>query len=188
MQRPIALLRPIPLDIKVHDRDSFCSGVSELDQFLKLRARKEAEQNLNKTFVLCPKENPSEIAGYYTLSNKQINTSDLPDAVTKKLPRYKSIGATLLGRLAVTEKFQSANCPGQHIGAMLLNDAKLRAWNASKSVGSFALIVDVLVGEKGDPTNFYTKYDFVQFPEDRRRLYLPMCSIEKALRASGLIP
>lgn len=187
MSSPLKLLLPVVLDTSIHDRTKFCSGVSELDDFLKTKARKEADSNLNKTFVLTLEENPSEIVGYYTLSGKQINISDLPTQITKKLPKYNSIGATLLGRFAVDEKYQSSTCPGQKIGSLLLNDAKLRAWNASKSVGSFALVVDVLVGEKGDPTGFYLKYDFIQFQDDQSKLFLPMSTIEKTLQSAGLI-
>jgi len=63
----------------------------------------------------------------------------------------------------------------------------LRSWQASKTVASFGLVVDVLTGEKGDPTGFYVKYDFRPFPEDATKLILPMSAIEKSLKILRLI-
>jgi hypothetical protein len=181
------LLLPAVLDTSVHNRESFSCGVKELDLFLQTKARKEGDHNLNKTFVLTLKVDPSVIVGYYTLSNKQILVGDLPQELTKKLPKYNSLGATLLGRFAIDAKYQHDYCPGLGFGKILLTDAKLRAWKASQSVGSFALIVDILVGEKGDPSEFYRKYGFLPFPSDTTKLFLPMATIEKTLRHASLI-
>jgi hypothetical protein len=187
VQQPLALLAPVPLDADLHDRDSFTCGVSQLDLFLKTKARKESEANINKTFVLTLKDIPSEIVGYYTLSATRMRVSDLPQDLIKKLPRYDHLGVTLLGRFAIAEKYQHASLPGHGLGKLLINDVKLRSWITSNSVASFALIVDVLVGEKGDPTGFYLKYDFVPFPHEPRKLFLSMATIEKTLRVAGLI-
>lgn len=187
MQKPIQLLLPMPLDAKLHDREAFSCGVSELDTFLKTRARKEAEQNLNKTFVLTRAEKPQEIIGYYTLSTRHIPVNDMPAELSKRLPRYNHLGVTLLGRFAIAEKYQSTTAPKQSLGALLLTDVKLRTYKAAQSVASFGLLVDVLVGEKGDPTGFYLKYDFQRFPHNQSRLFLPMKTIEKTLRAANLI-
>ncbi|MBS1991394.1 MAG: hypothetical protein JSS83_12810 [Cyanobacteria bacterium SZAS LIN-3] len=105
----------------------------------------------------------------------------------KKLPRYNYIGVTLLGRLAVAKEFSHAKSPGLRAGELLLSDAKLRSYIASKTVASYAVIVDILIGEKGDPTNFYKRYDFVEFPSNPRKLYLPMATVEKTVNKAGLI-
>jgi hypothetical protein len=187
VEEKLTLNQPVILDVAKHNRAAFICGVSELDVFIKEKAKKEAEQNLNKTFVLTSKERPAEIIGYYTLSPKHIKTADLPIELTGRLPRYNNIGVTLLGRFAIADKYQSATRKDLRLGTLLLNDAKFRAWRASQEIGSFALIVDVLVGEKGDPTAFYLRYDFIQFPNKPNQLYLPMKTIEKSLRTSGLI-
>jgi GNAT superfamily N-acetyltransferase len=182
VKQSLDLLAPVPFDADLHDRNSFSCGVSQLDSFLKTKARKESEANINKTFVLTLKNAPSEIVGYYTLSATHINVTDLPTDLVKKLPRYNHLGVTLLGRFAIAE-----NYIGQGIGGLLLNDVKLRCWLTAQSVASFALIVDVLVGEKGDPTDFYRKYDFTPFPNEPSKFYLSMVTIEKTLRVAGLI-
>lgn len=46
------------------------------------------------------------VMGYYTLSSASIIRTPLPEKLTRKLPRYKDLPATLLGRLAVDKKYQ----------------------------------------------------------------------------------
>ena len=49
------------------------------------------------------------------------------------------------------------------------------------------MIVDVLIADKSDPTEFYLKYDFVRFPDQPRKLYVTMTTIEKTLERCGII-
>jgi hypothetical protein len=56
---------------------------------------------------------PEQIRGYDTLSNYAIQLAKLPENITKKLPRYPSIGATLLGRLAVDDTFKGQGWGGE---------------------------------------------------------------------------
>lgn len=184
MGEKITLKPTEPLDPDKHDRASFTCGVAALDRYLWQQARKEAQQNISQTFVLTSKEEPQKILGYYSLSSNRIRIDDLPMELTKKLPRYDDIGVTLMGRFAVIDSLQRGDL---RLGEHLLTDAKLKAWCASQVVASFAMIVDVLVAEKGDPTGFYLKYDFVAFSDKVNSLYLPMITIEKTLRAGGVI-
>jgi hypothetical protein len=57
----------------------------------------------------------SRIAGYYTLAAGGVLLSDLPDALTKRLPRYPSVPVARLGRLAVDAAYR-----GRKLGAALL--------------------------------------------------------------------
>jgi hypothetical protein len=175
------------LDINKHDREAFCSGVSALDVYIKEQAKKEADRNIAQTFVLTCVEKPSKILGYYSLSSNRIQTDDLPKELSKKLPKYGSVGVTVLGRFAIDEKYQNKHKTNLRLGEHLLTDAKLKSWQVSRVVASYALIVDLLIAEKGDPTGFYKKYDFVPFPDHANKLYLPMTIIEKTLRIAGLI-
>jgi len=139
VEETLTVVQPVLLDVAKHNRAEFTCGVSGLDVFIKEKARKEAEQNLNRTFVLTAKDRPAQIIGYYTLSPKHIKTADLPAELTRKLPWYSNIGVTLLGRFAVAEKYQSNKRKDLKLGQLLLNDAKLRAWKASKEIGSFQI-------------------------------------------------
>lgn len=93
--------------------------------------------------------------------------------------------ATLLGRLAVAEKYQGNK--DLRVGEKLLVDAMFKTYNASRNVASFGMIVDVLAGEKGDPTCFYEKYGFLKCAATPGKMYLPMKTIEQILKAAELV-
>ncbi|MBU6451541.1 MAG: GNAT family N-acetyltransferase [Cyanobacteria bacterium REEB67] len=187
MSAQLEIFSSVELDVSLHNRQKFCCGVNELDMFLREKARKESAANISKTFVICLKNDPSEIVGYYSLASNRISVSDLPDSMRKKLPKHPFLGVTLLGRLAVSESYSRAINPEFKFGETLLTDAKLRAYRASRSVASYAMVVDVLVGEKGDPSDFYRKYDFVSFPDNPKKMFLSMETIGLTLRSAGLI-
>ena len=46
------------------------------------------------------------IGGYYTLSATGVKLAEFPADITRKLPRYPLVPATLLGRLAVDRNYQ----------------------------------------------------------------------------------
>ncbi|MEJ0047424.1 MAG: hypothetical protein WDN04_15915 [Rhodospirillales bacterium] len=46
------------------------------------------------------------IGGYYTLSSTGVTLAELPVEITRRLPRYPIIPATLLGRLAVDQRMR----------------------------------------------------------------------------------
>lgn len=182
MQRTVTLNQIEPLDPKRHKRENFSCGVSALDDFLKTKARKEFPE-LSITFVLTCEEEPGEIMGYYSLNSTNLRADDLPPELMKKLGHYGAIPATLLGRLAVAEKYQKSEL---RVGALLLTDAMLKASTAAKSVASFGLIVDVLISEKVDPTGFYKRFGFIECFETRTKMFLPMKTITEILKAAGL--
>jgi hypothetical protein len=44
------------------------------------------------------------IDGFYTLSQYSVDLEDLPREIARRLPKYPQVPATLLGRLAISEK------------------------------------------------------------------------------------
>ncbi len=70
--------------------------------------------------VLTCLEQPGRILGFYSLSSKQIDVSDLPPELTKKLPKYNSLGATLLGRFAIDEEFTHDKAPELRLASIYL--------------------------------------------------------------------
>jgi GNAT superfamily N-acetyltransferase len=152
-----------------HNRKDFSCGKSMLDNYLYYQANQDIKRNLSACFV--PNDHViNQIKGYYTLSNHSIPFDFVAEKIKKKLPpAYLSIPTTLLGRLAVDTNFQ-----GMSIGKLLLIDALKRSYAISKSVGSFAVVVDPL-----DDTarTFYEKYGFIPLV-DSRKMFLPMNTIE----------
>ncbi len=114
------------------------------------------------TFVLVLPD--GTVAGFYTLSAAAIALPTLPDAVVRKLPRYPSIPATLLGRLAVDARHQ-----GRGYGRFLLADALMGSLRSE--IASFAVIVDA----KDDAAQtFYRREGFTPFADQPMKLFLPM--------------
>jgi len=138
-----------------------------------MQATQDAKRNLAAPFVLTGAN--GVIIGYYTLSATAVQLATLPEDVTRRLPRYPLIPATLLGRLAVDRRFQ-----GQGHGRYLLADALWRA--VQSEIASFAVIVDA---KDEDAGRFYRREGFLPFADAPLRLYRPMSDIAKLFEADA---
>lgn len=153
-----------------HRKKEFSCGKALLNNYLLIQANQDAKRKLAACFVLIDNETKL-IKGYYTLSNNSIFSEIIPEKYRKKLPKsYTSIPTTLLGRLAIDNRFQ-----GKGIGKILLIDALLRCYEASKKMGSYAVVVDPL---DEDALSFYAKYGFILLP-DSGKIFLPMQTIKQ---------
>ena len=158
-----------------HDqcRKVFDCGKEPLNRYLRERAGQDFKAKVAVTFVLVS-DSGERILGYYTLSALSVRACELPVEIQRKLPRYPEIPVTLMGRLAIDKEYQ-----GQGFGEHLLLDALRRSLEATTDVASFAVLVDA---KDENACQFYRNYDFIQFPEQARRLFLPMRTIEQLLR------
>jgi hypothetical protein len=75
---------------KIYDRSYFHCGVDALDNYLHRQVSQDIKRRVSACFLLLDNTN-NHIAGYYTLSAADIVLSDMPDTLTRKLPRYPSI-------------------------------------------------------------------------------------------------
>jgi GNAT superfamily N-acetyltransferase len=153
---------------KKHDRAAFSCGIPGLDNYLRKQAGQDVIKRVAVCFVLTP--DGSTVAGFYTLSQYCVELVGLPDQIAKKLPKYPEVPATLLGRLAISEKFR-----GQKLGEFLLLDALYRCWQQSKQIASAAVVVDA---KDESARRFYEHFDFLSLPGVANRLFLPMRTIE----------
>lgn len=112
------------------------------------------------------------IGGFYTLSATAVNVGELPSEVTRKLPRYPLVPATLLGRLAVDLRFR-----GMGYGRHLLADALYRA--VRSEIASFAVIVDA---KDHDARRFYGRESFIALPDRPNRLFRTTADIADLFR------
>jgi len=152
-----------------HRKKEFSCGKDMLDNYLQKQANQDIKRKLSACFVLNDKET-NLLKGYYTLANNSIPQNLIPTEFQKKLPKsYASIPTTLLGRLAIDNRFQ-----GKGVGKLLLIDALNRSYEISKSIGSFAVIVDPI---DEDAEKFYDKYGFINLP-DSGKMFLPMNTIK----------
>jgi GNAT superfamily N-acetyltransferase len=154
---------------KRHDRLAFQCGVPELDEYLKRRARQDAERHVAAVYVMVPADEPRRIAGFYTLSGASVILAELPADLQKKLPRYPTIPAILLGRLA-----RDVNLRG--VGPQLLMDALHRALRHSADVAAAAILVDA---KNERAQQFFARYGFQPILNSPDRMFLPMKTVEK---------
>lgn len=156
-----------PLDDR-HDRAAFSCGVEPLDRYLRAQAGQDRRRRIAYCFVAVSQSDRA-IGGYYTLSATGIALADLPADLTKRLPRYPIVPATLMGRIAVDERHR-----GRRLGELLLFDAFSRTLRSE--IATFAFVVDA----KDDSARaFYERYRFLSLQGAGRRLFLPVAEIAK---------
>jgi GNAT superfamily N-acetyltransferase len=156
------------------DRGAFCSGVDALDRYFRERITQDVRRRVSNCFVLLDAE--GQVAGYYTFAAAGIPLGDLPEGLTKRLPRYPSLPAGLIGRLAVDRRHQR-----QGLGALLVVDAVARAVRAEPAI--YALVVDA---KDDHAAAFYARLGFHRFTSQSNRLFIPISEIAKRLSESGL--
>lgn len=157
------------LDTNIHDRATFSCGEPSLDEYFKRRAGQDLKRRLAITYVLAPIEEPSRVAGYFTLSAYAVLASELPGEVSMCLPRHDRFPTTLIGRLARDEAYR-----GDGLGELLLLEALSRAYRSGDHVASFAVVVEAIDDRA---VEFYRRYGFMAFADDAHRLYLPMATV-----------
>ncbi|MFM0515504.1 GNAT family N-acetyltransferase [Paraburkholderia sp. RL17-373-BIF-A] len=150
-----------------HAREAFDSGVDALDRYLRQQATQDQRRRVSSCFVALDGE---RIAGYYTLASASVALGDLPQLVAQRLPRYPTIPAVRMGRLAVDLAYR-----GRGLGAALLADALDRVLRAD--IAAWALLVDA----KDDAAvAFYQHHGFVAFADIPRTLFLPVTTARAA--------
>jgi GNAT superfamily N-acetyltransferase len=154
-----------------HDRAAFSCGNAALDRYIREQASQDVKRGLAAVFVITAKDAPKAIAAYYTLSSRELKIRQLPADIAKKAGRYGYVGVTLLGRMAVDEK-----CKGTGLGALTLIDALAKSLTASRNVASWAVFVEAI---DDDAASFYRKFGFIELPEDKRKLFLPMRTVAR---------
>lgn len=154
---------------KDHDRSRFISGNDPLDHYFRTQVTQDIRRRIANCFAAVEVAS-GLVAGYYTIAAASISIRDLPPEEAKHLPRYPTIPAVRMGRLAVDQHYQSRG-----LGKALLADAALKAMNAAPA--SFALLVDA---KDDQATAFYEYYGFRQLVSLPRTLFLPLATARKA--------
>ena len=155
-----------------HNRAVFSCGKASLDQYIREQASQDVKRTLASVFVVTAKNDPKTVLAYYTLSSRELKLEQLPPEIAKKAGKYRHLGVTLLGRLAVGEKSR-----GKGLGTLTLMNALDRSLVTAKDVASWAVFVEAI-----DPNaaSFYRKYGFIELPEDKLKLFLLMKTIAKS--------
>lgn len=161
-----------------HDRASFSCGTGEgnaaLDRYLKTQATQDIRRRVATCFVAV-EASTGQVAAYYTLASAGIPFTELPPEITKKLPRYPSIPAVRIGRLAVDSRFQ-----GKGLGGAILGDALYRV--LASAPATYALLVDA---KDQKAVAFYQHHGFIALASQPLTLFLPIATAAKALPATS---
>ncbi len=161
-----APFRLAPLDA-VHDRAKFNSESEPLNVYLREQVTQDVRRRVAACFVALADE--TRIAGYYTLASASLLPADLPASTGKKLPRYPTVPAVRMGRLAIDQAFTR-----QGLGGALLADALARA--ARSEIAAYALMVDA---KDEAAAAFYRHHGFIALPDSPRTLFLPLATVPR---------
>ncbi len=156
----------VPLDT-AHDRAAFDCNSEPLNRYLREQVTQDVRRRVAACFVALTDGN--RIAGYYTLASASLLLSGLPDSIGRKLPRYPTVPAVRMGRLAVDQAYK-----GQGLGSALLADALDRA--ARSEIAAYALMVDV---KNEMAAAFYQHHGFVPLPDSPRTMFLPLAIVRQ---------
>ncbi len=157
-----------PLDLS-GDRAGFDCDVEALNRYFHTQVGQDIKRRVTACFVA--RDTDGRIVGYYTLASASVPLTDLPEALAKKLPRYPSVPAVRMGRLAVDHA-----CRGQGLGGALLADALRRSIAAE--IAAYALVVDAKDTAAAD---FYAHHGFVALPDQPLCLFLPLATVKPLL-------
>jgi ribosomal protein S18 acetylase RimI-like enzyme len=147
------------------DRAAFTSGNDKIDAYFRATVSQDVKRKYAACYVLIEKET-GKLAGFYTLSSSNFPLMEIPPEVARKLPRYPTIPAILIGWLGRDIAFKR-----QSIGEMLLHDAIFRIM--SSPVGAYALVADAIDDKAAA---FYREHQFTPFLSKPLSLYLPLAT------------
>jgi GNAT superfamily N-acetyltransferase len=154
-----------------HDRAAFSCGEPALDRYLRERASQDVKRGLASVFVIAAQNAPRTVLAYYTLSSRELKLDQLPAEIAQKAGKHGYVGVTLLGRMAVSE-----TCKGTGLRALTLIHALEKSLMATRNVASWGAFVEAI---NDSAAHFYRKYGFIELPEDKHKLLLPMTTIAK---------
>ncbi|TAM18719.1 MAG: GNAT family N-acetyltransferase [Pandoraea sp.] len=150
------------------DRTAFNCDSEPLNRYLREQVTQDIRRRVAACFVALAGN--QRIAGYYTLASASLLLADLPASVAKKLPRYPTVSAVRLGRLAVDRAFK-----GQGLGGALLADALERAIRSE--IAAYALVVDA---KDETAATFYRHHGFIALSDTSLTLFLPLATAQRA--------
>jgi GNAT superfamily N-acetyltransferase len=164
--------RPVAYEPRRHDVSGFDCGSEAQTRWLRRVARTAQAAGTARVYVVTP-AGGSRVVGYHALAAASVSHEDAPPDLLKSAGR-SPIPVILLARLGVDTTAQ-----GQGLGAALVKDAMVRAYQAADIVGARALLIHA---ESAQARAFYTHIaEFDASPTDPLHLVLLMSEIGSIL-------
>jgi len=153
-----------------HDRAAFMSGKESLDRYIREQAGQDVRRRMARVYVLID-VGSGVVAGYYTLSNYTVEPAALPSVIPQRLGRYPSLPATLVGRLALDQRYQA-----RKLGGVLLRNALKKSLEIAEEIASCGVVVDAI---DDDARGFYEHFGFTRLLDQEYKLFIPMDTVRK---------
>jgi len=163
----VTLAAPAPLADR-HELADFDSGVPELDDWLRRRARANQASGASRTFVVCEED---RVVAYYALASGAVKQPEAPGRLRRNMP--DPISVAVLGRLAIDRNWQ-----GRGLGRALVRDAGLRLLRAAEILGIRGVLVHAI---SEDTRAFYLALGFLPAPSDPMTLMIGLNDMNNAL-------
>jgi ribosomal protein S18 acetylase RimI-like enzyme len=148
-----------------HRRTEFSCGNERIDAYF----REAVSQDVKRQYATCfvAREIATDrVAGFYTLSSSTVPLNEVPEPLSKRLPRYPSVPAVLIGWLGRHRDFA-----GLGLGDALLFDAIRTV--ATSRIGAHAIFADAIDDKAA---RFYAGFGFTSLIERPRTFYLPVAT------------
>ena len=163
-----------PFDSKTQDRAAFSCGVPQIDNYLKLTAKKGAKADIVRIWVVL--DDDHRIGGFYGVNMHSVIAGEMPEALARKALRHGVLPAAFVSMIGVDQSVQ-----GKGLGSALLADALSRIGRVSYEVGTCAVLLDVF--DCGDPKavarrkSWYESFGFAPLPSQPLRLFMPIQTV-----------
>jgi len=152
-------------------RVGFDSGQPAVNDWLATKALQQQEKHMSVTKVLLAPQN--NIAGYFTLAIGQVDFSDLPADIARRLPRRR-LPVAIVAWLGVSVEHQ-----GRGLGKLLLAQALRDCHSAGQTFAFVAVVIDCLDDKS---KAFYQMWDFHELPGHPYRLFLTSAQLTELMR------
>jgi hypothetical protein len=150
---------------KAHDRSRFACGNDRIDAYFRQTVSQDIKRQYATCFVACPADS-NRVAAFYTLSSSNVPLVEVPEPLARKLPRYPTVPAVLIGWLA-----RDIGYAGFGLGEAILFDAIRTV--ATAPIGAHAIFADAIDNKAAA---FYAAYGFMPLVSRPATFYLPLAS------------
>lgn len=166
-----------PFDPQLHDRAAFSCGVPQIDNYLKLTAKKGSTADVVRIWVVIDEK--KQIIGFYGINMHSVAVKDMPAAYAKKAMNHGLLPAAFIAMIGVDERYQ-----GNGVGSALVADALSRIARASEQIGASVVMLDVIDDGDADAVQrrktYYQSFGFVPLPDQPLRHFMPIATAREA--------
>lgn len=163
-----------PFDAKSQDRTAFSCGVPQIDNYLKLTAKKGSKADVVRIWVVLDEDRST--VGFYGINMHAVIAENMPEELAKKAPRHGMLPAAFISMIGVDQTMQ-----GKGLGSALLADALSRIGRVSDEIGTCAVLLDVFdCGNPGTVARrkaYYESFGFIPLPDQPLRLFMPIQTV-----------